>query len=604
MQFSFLLVMSGGSIPWKSRSMRFCFREEGEAQRWRQIVSQCISSSSVTTAISSGIQHTDFDEHVWQTFLHINGISIYTESEQALSVDEDPAVMSSVSIRAPPKACLRALLISGSEETKVGGNIAFSDTVEMLRRIDSHTAVVRIIWKIPSFLGYMFASREAILLRTWRKDEDGTLVIVYQPAADPQYAEKQRMTSFLGCPVRANVHAAGFTIAPLRPEYVPNDDERWQESLVTLVVKADVGGLLKKSGLFSALFPSFSKQLRMTLLQPLLFSLIMLRDRLEQSRFVVMPSMFSRDEDQEEMIDHDVSQPYHITHGVSGGLEMREDVTRQETEAGAEITIFGRNGCCDRAFWSHPGVGGLKIRGKTYLQDKIKIPAKPTVFDLHSSDLIDSDELLWHVGKSLPSVQLCDEPYAFVLNLLFPNNPLQSLVTVWTCPVDPTDHTVDEILTQWNEEDTDGSLRAFFTNFKEWVAGDKPSDDARRSTKFKLIPRVAKGSWVVRQSVGTTPVLLGQKLNSKYFRGRTARGCSYFEMDVDITSNTVANNVTKLVVNSITSLVVDLSPLIEGQSLDHLPERLIGSVRYDHLDLRTAATWDEEKQTIVPRIPR
>lgn len=598
MQYSFLLVLSGGSIPWKSRSMRFCFKEEGEAQRWRQILSCSISSSSEISSPLSGSQEVDFEDHVWQTFLHINGISIYTESEQALLNDEDPAVMSSVSIRAPPKACLRALLISGSEGTKIGGNIAFSDTVELLRRIDSHTAIVRICWKIPSLLGYIFASREAILLRTWRKDEDGSLVVVYQPVADTQYAETKGLGSFLGCPVRANIQAAGFTIAPLRPEYVPNDDERWQESLVTLVVKADVGGFLKKSGLFSKLFPTFSKQLRMTLLQPLLFSLIMLRDRLEQGRFVVMPSMFSRDEDQEEIIDQDVRQPYYQTHGV----EFHEDMSKEETKAGPEISIFGRKGCCNKIFWSCPGVGGLKIRGKTYLQDKIKIPAKPTVFDLHSSDLIDSDELLWHVGKSLPSVQLCDAPYAFILNLLFPNNPLQSLVTVWTCPIDPTEHTVDEILRQWNEEDMDGSLRAFFTNFKEWVYGDKPSDDARRSTKFKLIPRVAKGSWVVRQSVGTTPVLLGQKLNSKYFRGRTARGCSYFEMDVDITSNTVANNVTKLVVNSITSLVVDLSPLIEGQSLDHLPERLIGSVRYDHLDLRTAATWDEEKQTIVPRI--
>jgi hypothetical protein len=34
---------------------------------------------------------------------------------------------------------------------------------------------------------------------------------------------------------------------------------------------------------------------------------------------------------------------------------------------------------------------------------------------------------------------------------------------------------------------------------------------------------------------------------------------------VDITSNTVANSVTSLVVGAITSLVVDLAPLVEGQ---------------------------------------
>lgn len=33
---------------------------------------------------------------------------------------------------------------------------------------------------------------------------------------------------------------------------------------------------------------------------------------------------------------------------------------------------------------------------------------------------------------------------------------------------------------------------------------------------FKLIPHCAKGSWVVSQSVGTTPVILGRKLATTY----------------------------------------------------------------------------------------
>lgn len=127
-----------------------------------------------------------------------------------------------------------------------------------------------------------------------------------------------------------------------------------------------------------------------------------------------------------------------------------------------------------------------------------------------------------------------------------------------------------------------------------WMEGDGPEADRRRSTKFKLIPRVPQGSWVVRQSVGTTPVLLGQKLQTKYFRGRAPGGAGYFEVDVDLTSNTVANSVTRLVVNAITSLVVDLAPLVEGQTRAELPERLIGAIRYDHLDLSTASYLDED----------
>ena len=39
-----------------------------------------------------------------------------------------------------------------------------------------------------------------------------------------------------------------------------------------------------------------------------------------------------------------------------------------------------------------------------------------------------------------------------------------------------------------------------------------------RNSKFKLIPNISKGSWIIKQSVGTTPVLLGSKLTTKYFR--------------------------------------------------------------------------------------
>ena len=40
-----------------------------------------------------------------------------------------------------------------------------------------------------------------------------------------------------------------------------------------------------------------------------------------------------------------------------------------------------------------------------------------------------------------------------------------------------------------------------------------------RSGAFKIIPRIAEGSWVIKQSVGqNTPVLLGRKLTTKYFR--------------------------------------------------------------------------------------
>nr|XP_043624331.1 protein ENHANCED DISEASE RESISTANCE 2-like [Erigeron canadensis] len=45
-------------------------------------------------------------------------------------------------------------------------------------------------------------------------------------------------------------------------------------------------------------------------------------------------------------------------------------------------------------------------------------------------------------------------------------------------------------------------------------------DDAYRNARFKLIPRVSKGPWIIKQSVGNRPCLLGQILKIQYVRGK------------------------------------------------------------------------------------
>lgn len=41
----------------------------------------------------------------------------------------------------------------------------------------------------------------------------------------------------------------------------------------------------------------------------------------------------------------------------------------------------------------------------------------------------------------------------------------------------------------------------------------------RRHSMFKIIPRIKEGGWIVKQAVGqNTPVLLGKKLTTKYYR--------------------------------------------------------------------------------------
>lgn len=49
-------------------------------------------------------------------------------------------------------------------------------------------------------------------------------------------------------------------------------------------------------------------------------------------------------------------------------------------------------------------------------------------------------------------------------------------------------------------------------------SGDAAAVLHRRTSAFKVIPRIPEGSWVVKQAVGSTPVLLGNKLTTQFHR--------------------------------------------------------------------------------------
>jgi hypothetical protein len=611
----------------------------------------------------------------WQSLYHVNGVAVYAEAEGEHG--EGGAVMASVVVRAPPRVCFQTLMHTSPENSGSAGEIPFSDSVTLLETIDANTQVVRHSWLPERGLGrWIAAPRDFVGLRTWRKEPDGTYIVLYQSTTHRKARVVKNGLLNPWRPVRAKIEAAGFTISPLLPQYVPGGGPS-QECLVTLVIKADLAGSLSPLGLLSKLTPAVAEAARWRVMSPLLLSVVALRDRVEQRRFVVMPYTMSSEGDDVIMPSgaaEDIgvwgngdnknepptsprmklyqrtttfiteeaystaaisaskranaaggSLPPVIEDGSSDGVSVTTTttITADGPSPSATVTATGipdgnkattisppetefddawaADGTTPSRFWSYPGSCNLQIRGPTYLEDRVKIPALAPMFDLYASDLVDGDEPFWDISKTLPSVQHCTAPFAFVLNLIYPaNGMLQNLVSIWTAPVDVGALDEEALITAWGD-DAGGTVRSFFRNFKPWMEGDGPEADDRRNIKFKLIPKVVQGSWVVRQSVGTTPVLLGQKLKTKYFRGRGAGGCSYFECDVDITSNSVANSVTRLVVNSITSLVVDLAPLVEGQLGDELPERLIGSIRYDHLDLRTSSVWDEVKGTVVAR---
>ncbi|KAI3426288.1 hypothetical protein D9Q98_008661 [Chlorella vulgaris] len=581
----------------------------------------------------------------WQSVRHVNGVAVYAEEEDG---DGDGgALMVSAVVRSSPQECFDVLM---SNHARASAMMLQGDE-KVLEVVDKYTQVVMHSFQPGGVVGRLCAPRELVMLRSWRQDADGTYIVLYQSTNHRKAKPAKTGLFSWRAPVRAHVQAAGFTVSPLLPRYTDGGPSK--ECLVTLVMKVDLGGWLSHSGLVLRLGRSLSEPILRAWLEPMLLSVVILRDKVEQSRFVVRPYSIGDavEEEPEEPEPSETPRPVHRTVGrtttfltysgrrsqdlkdaairpaaavtigmttvaEAGDSELLESVPAARVSGDGKVVVapviaeeveavraallkqqaqevpederWAVQGTAARRYWSCPGTADLRVRGKGYLTHKKKVAAAMPMFDLYSAELVEVDEPMWHMARYLPSVKYCAAPFMFILQLMVPANPPLSLTMVWTSPLNPMTESLDTLCAAW-PEDQSGTVRAFFTNLCEWMQGDGAEADAQRNKKFKLIPRIVKGSWIVKQSVGTTPVLLGQKLATRYFRGP-----NYFEVDVDITSNTVANSVTSLVVGAITSLVVDLAPLVEGQAEDELPERLIGSCRFEHLDLKSAAYLDDE----------
>eukprot|EP00240_Pyramimonas_obovata_P011983 CAMPEP_0118925910 /NCGR_PEP_ID=MMETSP1169-20130426/3714_1 /TAXON_ID=36882 /ORGANISM="Pyramimonas obovata, Strain CCMP722" /LENGTH=128 /DNA_ID=CAMNT_0006867335 /DNA_START=24 /DNA_END=411 /DNA_ORIENTATION=- len=92
--------------------------------------------------------------------------------------------------------------------------------------------------------------------------------------------------------------------------------------------------------------------------------------------------------------------------------------------------------------------------------------------------------------------------------------------------------------------------------------------DEQRKDRFKVIPRIVEGGWIVKQAVKNKPTILGHKIYQPYFKG-----ANYIEVDVDITSSATACAVLGICMPLAKMLVVDVLFLLEGKCADELPEK-------------------------------
>lgn len=71
-------------------------------------------------------------------------------------------------------------------------------------------------------------------------------------------------------------------------------------------------------------------------------------------------------------------------------------------------------------------------------------------------------------------------------------------------------------------------------------------------------------------------------------------------MDVDVGSSRSAAAAVGLVSGATKTMVIDMAVLLEGQTPEQLPENLLGTVRFSHLDMKTAPFFDTQTGIMHP----
>ncbi|POM76342.1 Hypothetical protein PHPALM_6428 [Phytophthora palmivora] len=139
-----------------------------------------------------------------------------------------------------------------------------------------------------------------------------------------------------------------------------------------------------------------------------------------------------------------------------------------------------------------------------------------------------SHEELMHIcnsKKSFVSKALAkfgnDIPQLFVVTLIIPGSPLVATVQYFARTKSTAAGGPTEAEQLWER----------FLN----------GDDEFRNSRFKLIPTIVDGPWIIRKSVGSTPCIIGKAIKTTYYQSP-----NYLEVHVDISSDAIAKHITSL----------------------------------------------------------
>ncbi|XP_020578361.1 protein ENHANCED DISEASE RESISTANCE 2-like isoform X2 [Phalaenopsis equestris] len=503
-----------------------------------------------------GEEEDAMEAHKWRCVCTTNGIRVFEEAKDLKSGKD--FLLKSVGVIDASVDTVFEVILSLDRHKRYEWDM-FTGDLELLESVDGHYDVVYGIYD-PKLLTWSSSRKDFVFSRQWFRGQDGEYTILQFPAVHKKQPPRPGYQ-------RINLNPSIWEIRKLKTA-----DSATSKCLVTRILEVH-------STIWDRLKKRYTSHFEKTIPYALLCQVGGLREyfvanpslALDSSSTVEHSNIFYASSTASlEPVDSEINDEFYDAIAFDGPLEDEDSESDDEefSKAGkvklknvswaiaslalmksaetGEIneldttyppvtinpsqfhgSLLQGKGEADTNCWTKPSEPGFMIRGKSYLKDCSKSEG----------------------GKKLP--------FILVINLEIPAKPFYSLVLYY------------------------GAERPI--NKQSLLGRFVEGSDVFRDSRFKLIPSIVEGYWMVKRAVGTKACLLGKAVTCRYLRED-----NFLEIDVDIGSSSVARHIMGLVLGYVTGIVVDLAILIEAKEENELPEFILGAVRLNRLRLDSA----------------
>ncbi|XP_057526843.1 protein ENHANCED DISEASE RESISTANCE 2-like isoform X1 [Amaranthus tricolor] len=574
------------------------------------------SSRDWTTGCSNQRDHMTNDVVAppsWTIFGCQNGLRLFKEAKggniHRKLWDDHPAIMAIGVVDGTSENIFRAVMSLGPSRSQWDYSYYKGNVIENL---DGHTDIIHM--QLSAYwLPRGIKPRDLLLRRYWRRDDDGTYVILFHSVFHKKCPPQKRF-------VRACLKSGGYVITPLNngkqsvvKHMLAIDWKMWAAYLLPSLARSTTICMLGRISALREFFKTkvgdrvsstFSggltfchgaqnedktetlahesedekldeKEMNETTEHSSLVELSDVNDEFfdvpEGSDFDTQNHDWASDSDPETHSQDArpklsttavfVKKLHELTVHKKGYVDLVEMTTKDGASCCYGTTLVRDPTCTIASSWTTTDPSTFLIRGKTFLRDNQKIKANRTLMKMVAVDWLTSDRRADDLGGRPGGVVQNfaangGSEFFFIVNIQVPGSKTYNLVLYYMI----------------NKLEDAPLLQSFVDR-----------DDAYRNSRFKLIPYISKGPWIVKQSVGKKACLVGQALEINYFKGS-----NYIELGIDIGSSTVARGVVSLVLGYLSNLVIEMAFLIQANTDEELPEQLLGTCRLNHLDASKA----------------